>query len=277
MPPLPPYVFTGSTALLTGAASGMGEQLAYGLAARGSDLVLLDRDAEGLEAVAARLRAENPQRGVDTRVVDLADLESLEPLITMITVTHPMINLVINNAGVALGGRFDQVSAEDFDWLMAVNFHAPVVLTRLLLPALSRQPGSHIVNVSSLFGLIAPPGQTAYAASKFAIRGFSDALRHELAGRIGVTTVHPGGIRTQIAASARMPAGSSRAETERARDGFARLLTYPADRAAEDILRAVARRKGRLLIARSAVLPDVLARLLPGSYWAFLQRFMRQG
>lgn len=269
MSQLSPYRFAGGTAVVTGAASGIGEHLAYGLARRGSGLVLIDRDAERLAAVAGKIRGVQ----VETVVADLADVAGLDGLAARVLAANPKITLLVNNAGVALGGTFDQVGADEFDWVMDVNFRAPVALTRLFLPTLLATPGSHVVNVSSLFGLIAPPGQTAYSASKFALRGFSESLRHELADRaVGVTCVHPGGIRTRIAESARVAAGVDAAEAARGKESFAKLLTYPPDKAAERILAGVAKRKGRVLIAWTAVVPDLLARLFPTSYLAVMNR-----
>lgn len=274
MTALQPYRFAGGTAVLTGAASGMGEQMAHGLAERGSALVLIDRDAQRLAAVANAVRAEHPALPVDEIVADLSDIPGLDGLVDRIRAEHPRITLLINNAGVALGGRFDQVGTEDFDWVMNINFRAPVALTRLLLPVLQASPGSHIVNVSSLYGLIAPPGQTAYSSSKFALRGFSESLRHELVDQgIGVTTVHPGGIRTRIAETARVASGLSEDEATQGKAEFAKLLTYPADKAAEQILTGITRRTPRVLIAYSAVLPDLLARLLPTSYLRVIALF----
>src|SRR4051794_21841634 len=199
-----PYAFAGGTAAVTGAASGIGEALAHALAARGSDLVLLDRDAERLEGVAGAIRARHPGRKVSSVVVDLADDEATHEVGARLAAEHPEITLLVNNAGVALGGRFDQVTLEEFDWVLAINFRAVVRLTHALLPVLKAHPGSHLVNVSSIFGIFAPPGQAAYAASKFAVRGFSESVRHELAqDGVGVTVVHPGGIRTRIAETAR--------------------------------------------------------------------------
>jgi short-subunit dehydrogenase len=183
------------------------------------------------------------------------------------------VTLLVNNAGVALGGRFDQVTADEFDWLMAINFRAVVTLTRAFLPALKAQPGSHLVNVSSIFGIFAPPGQTAYAASKFAVRGFSEALRHELAENgVGVTVVHPGGIKTRIAETVRVGSGVSSEEYEQGRRQFAKLLTMPPEKAAAQIVEAIENRRPRLLIGWSAKVPDVLVRLLPGSYWRLIAR-----
>ncbi|MGA5305676.1 SDR family NAD(P)-dependent oxidoreductase [Nucisporomicrobium flavum] len=270
---LTPYRFTGRTAVVTGAASGIGEQLAHGLAGRGSDLVLIDRDALRLDAVAEAIRAAHPGRTVESLVVDLADREAVIAAATGVRERHPRLGLLVNNAGVALGGRFDQVSVEEFEWVMAVNFTAPMLLTHHLLPALKAEPGSHLVNVSSLYGLIAPPGQSAYSSSKFALRGLSEVLRSELLeSGVGVTTVHPGGVRTRIAESARAAAAASPDEVEREQRKFAALLTYPPEKAAADILEGVRRRRGRVLIAVSAKVPDLLARLLPGSHLRVLNR-----
>lgn len=259
-----PYVFAGGTAVVTGAASGMGEQLARQLAARGSALVLVDRDAERLAGVAAAIQTADPAVTVDTHVADLAETEQLAALAGGILIDHPRITLLVNNAGVALAGRFDQITLDDFDWVMRINVTAPVALTHHLLPALLSSPGSHIVNTSSLYGLISPAGQSAYSASKFALRGFSQALGAELVDRgVGVTTVHPGGIRTRIAETARVGAGVPAEQVQAGQALMDRLLSYPAEQAAAEILDAVEHRRARLLIASSATIPDVAARLLP--------------
>ncbi|MEV4483020.1 SDR family NAD(P)-dependent oxidoreductase [Micromonospora coxensis] len=262
-----PFVFTAGTAVVTGAASGIGEALAHGLARRGSHLVLLDRDADRLDAVAAAIRGAHPDRQVDTHVVDLADPAATDRVAAEIRARHPRLRLLANNAGVALGGRFDQVTLDEFDWVLDINFRAVVRLTHALLPALKAEPGSHLVNVSSLFGLIAPAGQAAYSASKFAVRGFTEALRHELLDDgVGVTSVHPGGIATAIARNARVGSGVAREEYETGLRQFEKLLSIPPATAAEVILRGVRRRRGRVLIGWSAKLPDLLARIAPASY-----------
>ena len=270
---LGPYRFDGRTAVLTGAAGGIGEQVAYGLADRGSDLVLVDRDALRLDAVAERIRAAHPGRAVETLVADLGDRAAVTALAEGIRERHLAIGLLINNAGTALGGRFDQLGVAQFEQVMAVNFTAPMLLIHHLLPVLTVEPGSHLVNVSSLYGLIAPPGQSAYSASKFALRGLSEALRGELLeSGVGVTTVHPGGVRTRIAESAEIGAGVPAAEIEPQQRVFAALLTYPPEKAAREILDAVARRRARVLIAASAKLPDLLARLMPVSHMRVIGR-----
>jgi short-subunit dehydrogenase len=261
---LPEYRFAGRTAVLTGAASGIGEHVAYGLAHRGSDLVLVDVDEARLETVGRRITTAHPGLTVQTLVADLSDRPAVEAIAARVLSEHPAIGLLVNNAGIALGGRFDQVSIDQFEQVMNVNFRAPMLLTHALLPALTATPGGHLVNVSSLFGLIAPPGQSAYCASKFALRGLSESLRSELIDNgVGVTTVHPGGIKTRIAESALVGTHVPEEEIEPNRRLFAALLSYPPQKAAAQILRAVAKRKARLLIATSAKAPDLLARLLP--------------
>jgi short-subunit dehydrogenase len=266
------FDFTRGTAVVTGAASGIGEQLAHSLARRGSALALVDRDAERLERVAAAVRSATT-RPVTTYVVDLADDAATHDLGRALAGAHPDATLLVNNAGVALGGTFEQVNEEEFDWLLAINLRAVVTLTRALLPVLRANPGSHLVNVSSLFGLIAPAGQVAYATSKFAVRGFTEALRAELAGVVGVTVVHPGGIRTRIAETARVAAGAADAAADRG--SFSRLLTFPPERAAELIVTAVQKRRPRQLIAFSARFPDLLARVTPARYPAVLSVVQR--
>jgi short-subunit dehydrogenase len=267
------YRFDGGTAVVTGAASGIGAALADQLAARGSNLVLVDRDKERLDGVAAGVRRAHPRLSVDTYVVDLSDDDATAEAAEALAAAHPGTTLLVNNAGVALGGRFDQVTLEEFDWVMAVNFRSVVRLTHAFLSALKAHPGAHLVNVSSVFGIFAPAGQAAYSASKFAVRGFSEAVRHELAeDRVGVTVVHPGGIKTRIAESARTGSGVSAEEYEQGRKEFAKLLTMPPEKAAAQIVEAIERRRPRLLIGWSATVPDVLVRLMPGTYWKLIAR-----
>ncbi|WP_435208699.1 SDR family NAD(P)-dependent oxidoreductase [Micromonospora sp. bgisy143] len=272
------FEFAGGTAVVTGAASGIGAALAHGLADRGADLVLLDRDAERLDAVVAAIGAAHPDRRVHTYRVDLADATATARVAAEIGKRHPRVRLLVNNAGVGLGGRFDQVTFDEFSWVIEINFRAVAQLTHALLPALKAEPGAHLVNVSSLFGLIAPAGQVAYAASKFAVRGLTEALRHELVDDgIGVTSVHPGGIRTRITENARVGSGVSIEEYTAGRAQFEKLLTIAPERAAEVILRAVERRRGRVLIGWSAKVPDLLARIMPASYHRVLVVGLNRG
>jgi short-subunit dehydrogenase len=272
------FEFAGATAVVTGAASGIGAALAHGLADRGADLVLLDRDAERLDAVVAAIGVAHPDRRVHTYRVDLADAAATARVAAEIGQRHPRVRLLVNNAGVGLGGRFDQVTFDEFSWVIEINFRAVAQLTHALLPALKAESGAHLVNISSLFGLIAPAGQAAYAASKFAVRGLTEALRHELVDDgIGVTSVHPGGIRTRITENARVGSGVSTEEYAAGRAQFEKLLTIAPERAAEVILRGVERRRGRVLIGWSAKAPDLLARILPASYHRVLVVGLNRG
>lgn len=268
-----PFTFPDRVCLLTGAASGIGAAMAHDLASRGSRLALVDRDAEGLAATVRATRLGGSPE-VSSHVVDLADPGGpgdLSDLVAAVTEHHGRVDLLVNNAGVALGGRVDQVSPADVDQVLAVNLRAVVALTIACLP--SMPTGSHLVFLSSLFGLAAPPGQAAYAASKFGVRGFAESLRHELRpDGTGVTVVHPGGVRTAIARSARMGAGVPAAAGEQGLAAMDRLLRMPPHRAARQVLRAVQRRRGRVLITSEARALDLLVRLAPEHYWTVVDR-----
>jgi len=269
------FTFAGKTCVITGAASGIGEALTMDLARRQTVLVLIDKDSDGLAAVAERARAAGAT--VDTYVIDLSDGGDRLDLATEVADRHGGADLLINNAGVALSGTFEQVSMKDFDWLMEINLHAVIRMTKAFLPQLLARPGAHVVNLSSLFGLIAPATQVAYATSKFGVRGFSEALRHELAGRVGLTVVHPGGIKTNIAANARHSDPDLDGEqAEQARKFAEAALTLPAEEAARQIVAAVHTRKPRLVITRVAKTADLLARLTPSHYWAISERVARR-
>ena len=198
----------GSAAAVTGAASGIGRALAIELAARGCDLAIADRDEAGLATLAAELAKSG--RKVTTHRLDVSAPAQIQAFARAATAAHPALNIVINNAGVALLGPFDEIDQAQFEWLMNINFWGVVHGTRAFLPHLYDRQAAHIVNISSIFGIIAPPGQTAYCAAKFAVRGFSEALRHELRlakSPVKLTVVHPGGIKTDIARNMRTGVG----------------------------------------------------------------------
>jgi len=271
------FAFAGRTCLITGAASGIGAALALDLAKRRAVLALLDRDAEGLERVATLAR-EVGAGSVTTYVIDLSDGGDRLDLAAEIASRHGGVDLLINNAGVTLTGTFEQNRMADVDWLLEVNLHAVLRMTKAFLPQLLARPGSHLVNVSSLFGLIGPPGQVAYATSKFAVRGFSDALRHELEPLgVGVTVVHPGGIKTNIAANARLSGTDPDGEqAEQARRFAEKALTMPPEEAARQIVAAIQTRRPRLVITREARAADWLVRLAPSRWWQLSQRMARR-
>lgn len=263
-------VLQGGVAVVTGAASGIGAALADVLAARGCALALADVDVAGLREAATRARGAGV--AVSEHRLDVADHAAVAAFPDAVLTEHGRVSVLVNNAGVALGGRFEQVSPEDFDWLMAINFGGVVRMTRALLPLLRREPAAQLVNLSSVFGIVAPPGQTAYAASKFAVRGFSEALRHELAGStVGVTVVHPGGVRTAIAANARR-AGLSNAETEAQAKAWSQFLRLDPRDAAERIVRGIERRETRVLVGRDARRIALIQRVFPVEYWRVLRR-----
>ncbi len=268
-----PWTLRHGVAVITGAASGIGAALAAQLARRGMHLALVDLNAAGLETVAQAARTAGVS--VSTHVLDVTDSAATAALPAAVLATHGRVTVLVNNAGVALGGMFEQVAAEDFDWLMSVNFGATVRLTRAFLPLLAAESAAQLVNISSVFGIIAPPGQTAYSASKFAVRGFSEALRHELEmtqSGVGVTIVHPGGVRTAIADNARLANGLDAAEIERERATWRGLLALPAAAAAERIARGIERREARVLVGNDAIAAAWLQRVFPVGYWQHAAR-----
>ncbi len=263
------FPLQGGVAVVTGAASGIGAALAETLAARGCGLALADVNMAGLRDVAGRARRANVK--VSEHRLDVADNDAVAAFPDAVLAEHGRVNVLVNNAGVALGGAFEQVSPADFDWLVSINFGGVVRMTRAFLPLLRREPAAQLVNLSSVFGIIAPPGQAAYAASKFAVRGFSEALRHELEGSpIGVTVVHPGGVRTAIAASARRT-GLSNAETQAQMEVWTKFLRLDPKAAAERIVRGIERREKRVLVGRDAQRITLIQRLFPVEYWRMLQ------
>jgi len=263
-----------SVAVITGAASGIGRELASLFAARGYGLALVDIDAAGLNVHADALR-ERHGCDVMTYVVDLAQPQAVRDLATSLDVAYgEHLALLVNNAGIALGGRFDAVKETDFDSCMQINFNAAVQLVRALLAPLEAGAGGWIVNVSSIFGIVAPPGQAAYSASKFALRGFSEGLTHELASRpkIGVTTVFPGGVKTSIARNARVPEGVDEGIRAQQIAAMEAKLTMDPQAAAKIIATAVDRRSARVLVGKDARLAEKIQRLLPTRYWKIIGR-----
>ena len=265
----------GAAAAVTGAASGIGRALAFELAARGCDLALADRDEAGLQAVAAEIgKAGSPK--VTVHRVDVGEPSQIEAFAQAAISAHPGLNMVVNNAGVALLGQFSEIDQAQMDWLMNINFWGVVHATRAFLPHLAQQREAHIVNLSSIFGIVAPPGQTAYAAAKFAVRGFSESLRHELQlakSPVRLSVVHPGGVATNIARNSRTGVGMTdnarRAQSIERFDSFAK--TTPAA-AALRIIQGIEKNQPRILIGSDARFMDLLQRFRPATYWAVLGR-----
>lgn len=266
-----------SAAAVTGAASGIGRALALELAARGCDLALADRDEAGLQAVAAEIgQANGKTRKVSVHRVDVGEAEQIQAFAEAAIAAHPQLNLLVNNAGVALLGSFDEVEQAQMEWLININFWGVVHGTRAFLPHLSRQRAAHIVNLSSIFGIIAPPGQTAYSAAKFAVRGFSESLRHELAianSPVRVSVVHPGGVLTNIVRNSRTGAGvTDNARRVQSIERFDAIARTTPKAAAERIILGIEKNQPRILIGGDARFMDLLQRFRPATYWAALQK-----
>lgn len=261
----------GRTAVITGAANGIGRAIGLSLARRGCHLALADIDDTGLSHTAELARKDGVS--VSQHHLDVADRTAVSNFPHVVAGEHAGVDILVNNAGVAVGGTFDQISDEDFEWLFEINFWGVVRMTRAFLPLLRASEDARVVNLSSIYGVVAPPEQTAYSASKFAVRGFSEALRHELeASNIGVTVVHPGGVATSIAENARIPAGVSEEEIARRQERYRKLLTMPPEVAGEIIVRGIERRQPRVLVGSDAKVISLIARLLPASYWKVLAR-----
>jgi short-subunit dehydrogenase len=265
----------GAAVAVTGAASGIGRALAIELAARGADLALADRDEAGLQSAAAEIATSSTRTGATRKVslhrLDIGDSEAVTAFAREAIAAHPALNIVINNAGVALLGQFHEIDQAQMEWLFNINFWGAVHATRAFLPHLAGQPASHIVNLSSIFGIVAPPGQTAYSAAKFAVRGFSEALRHELQmakSPIRLSVVHPGGIKTNIVRNSR--AGSGVTDNERrvqSIERFDAIAQTSAKDAALRIIKGIEKNEPRILIGSDARFMDLLQRFRPATYW----------
>lgn len=265
------YSVKDKLAVVTGAGSGIGRALAVALAARGARLALADINPGALAETAAML----PQPAF-TQVLDVADREAVYAFAEAVRAQCGDVHVVINNAGVAVSQTINEVSYEDFEWLMGINFWGVVHGTKAFLPGLLAQDEGVVVNVSSVFGLIAVPTQGTYNAAKFAVRGFTECLRHELAGtRVRAISVHPGGIRTNIARSARFhtdPRGN-RDQAKSVRN-FDKLARTSPEAAAETIVRGIEQGRARVLIGMDAQIIDRVQRWLPVRYWSLLKKLM---
>src|SRR5215813_6374215 len=265
-----------TVAVVTGAASGIGRALAIRLAREGASLAIADVKAGALDETARMAKLINGSPGkVSTHVVDVSDKERVAAFTREVVEAHGRAHLLINNAGVGLFGTAEQLSIEDIEWLMGVNFWGVVYGVKHFLPILRRQSEGHIVNVSSVFGIIGPVGHSAYAASKFAVRGFTEALRHELAGGpVKVSVVHPGGVKTNIANNARPGAGADRAAVDRERAIFNVAARTSPEKAADRIVRGVLRDEERILVGLDAWMIDRIQRWAPVKYWRLMGKMI---
>ncbi|WP_248798599.1 SDR family NAD(P)-dependent oxidoreductase [Pseudomonas sp. MWU13-2105] len=269
--------FAGKVAAITGAGAGMGRALAVALAREGCHLALADKNPQGLAQTLelARAAARLPLR-MTTRVLDVAERQALFDWAATTAAEHGAVNLVFNNAGVALSSTIEGMSQEDLDWIVGINFWGVVHGTQAFLPYLKQTGNGHIINTSSVFGLFAQPGMSAYNATKFAVRGFTESLRQELDlldFGVSATCVLPGGIKTDIARSSRIRdnlEGLLIDNEEQARADFEKFFITDADQAARTILHGVRKNRRRVLIGRDAQALDWLVRLLPSAYQALV-------
>ncbi len=259
-------------AVITGAGSGIGRALALDLAGKGARLALSDVDEHGL-AETVRLVEAAGVREVRSDRLDVADRAAFRAYATAVAEHFGRVNVVINNAGVALAGDFTELEYDDIDWIIGVNFWGVVHGTKEFLPHLIASGDGHLVNLSSLFGLVSMPGQSMYNASKYAVRGMTEAIREEMliAGhRVGVTAVHPGGIKTAIARNSRVAANEDQAATAKFFDE--KLAKMTPERAAEIIVKGILTNKARVLVGLDAHALHHLAKLTGSHYQDLVAR-----
>jgi NADP-dependent 3-hydroxy acid dehydrogenase YdfG len=251
--------------VITGAGSGIGRALAVNLAEQGARLAISDVDEEGLAETV--VLAEKAGAEVRSDRLDVADRDAFETYAAAIAAHFGQVNVVVNNAGVALAGDFVDLDMEDIDWIIGVNFWGVVHGSKFFLPHLIESGDGHLVNISSLFGLISMPGQSMYNASKYAVRGMTEAIREEMliAGhQVGVTAVHPGGIKTAIARNARVSEHEDKAATAKLFDE--KLARMTPEKAAAIIVRAIKRNQARVLVGIDAHAVHTFGKLAGSRY-----------
>lgn len=275
-------VLDNRVAVITGAASGIGRSLALQLADAGCRLAISDVNEAGLKDVTEALSAKGAE--VHSERLDVADRDAFHAYADRVHAHFGEVHLVINNAGVALGATVEDMTYDDFDWLMGINFWGVVHGTKAFLPYLKQSDAGHIVNISSVFGLIGVPTQSAYNAAKFAVRGFTESLRMELeieGSQVSCTSVHPGGIKTNIARNARMNDVShiTGSDSEKAIADFEKMFRTTADEAARTIINGIRNNKRRVLIGSDAYAIDTMQRSMPTLYQKLMisgQKLMRK-
>ena len=265
--------FDGKVAAITGAGSGIGRALAVELAKRGASLALSDVDEVGLAETVSLCEGYGVK--VSSLVLDVSDRDAMFEWADQVADEHGKVNLIFNNAGVALGAVVESMSIEDFEWLMGINFWGVVHGTQAFLPHLKASGDGHVINISSVFGLVSIPTQSAYNAAKFAVRGFTDALRIELEiddSGVSATTIHPGGIKTNIARNARVDEATAELSGDVGDPGdmFEKIAMTKPSKAAKQILAAVEKNKRRALIGPDAKVFDLVSRLPAGFYQRLL-------
>jgi len=269
--------FSNKVAVVTGAASGIGRALAIAVARRGCNVAISDVDVQGLTETEEQVR----KFGVRCHYsqLDVSDMQAWAIYRDAVLKTFGTVDIIFNVAGVALVDRVESVSVEDFRWLMDINFWGVFYGSRAFLPEMMQRDEAHIVNVSSIFGIMSAPLSGTYNASKFAVRGLTDALKMELSGTpVRVSCVMPGGVKTDIVVNSRFRAESTVATKDEVIQQFAEKARLSPTEAAEIILKGVRRNRRRILVGADARILDVIVRLFPGSYekLLFLEREVRE-
>ena len=274
--------FQDRVAAITGAASGIGRALALELAGRGCHLALSDVNVDGLTQTVELIRAAHGVN-VTSQQLDVSDRAAVHAWADQVVADHGKVNLIFNNAGVAHGSTIEAASYEDFEWIMGINFWGVVHGTKAFLPHLRASGEGHVINISSVFGIIGVPTQGSYNATKFAVRGFTEALRQELdiqKGAVSATSVHPGGIKTNIANAARFDSSAESItgqDQEGSKKDFEKLFMTTPDKAAQVILKGVARNARRVLIGPDAYFIDAMQRTLPSAYQRIVAHMAGRG
>lgn len=263
--------FAEKVVAITGAGSGIGRALAEEFASLGAHLALSDKDKKGLDETAKSISGVN----VVPTLVDVSSREEVQQWSDDVVHRFGHADIIINNAGVALSQTIEDVSYEDFEWLMNINFWGVVHGTKSFLPLLKQRKESAIVNISSVFGIISVPTQGSYNASKFAVRGFTEALRHEMEGTgVHVMTVHPGGIKTNIARNARFHVGPKGEGRDAGVRSFDKLARTTPNQAANKIISSLKKKSPRCLIGADAQVMDKIQRMSPEGYWNILSKLL---
>lgn len=275
--------FSGKVAAITGAGSGIGRALALALSHQGCHLALSDVNETGLAETAKLCKPQGVK--ITTTRVNVAERDAVHAWADQVVKEHRKVNLIFNNAGVAHAGTVESTSYEDYDWILDINFRGVLYGTKAFLPHLKAAPdGGHIINISSIFGLFAQPGMSAYNATKFAVRGLTESLRQELDmanNGVSATCVHPGGIKTNIARDARMDDSMAQlmggTSSKDLTGNFEKLFRTTPDQAAQAILKSVQRDARRVLIGSDARAVDLMQRMVPTAYQRMVTAAMRFG
>jgi short-subunit dehydrogenase len=267
----------GKVAVITGAGSGIGRALAYRLNREGVTLALADIDPDGLQETAEIIKAEASQGGLETYLIDISKRDQVAEFSQNVIKDFKTVDIVINNAGVSSSGKVQELTYTTLEWTININLWGVIHGTKAFLPYLLERPEASIVNLSSVYGLLGIPGQAAYCASKFAVRGFSEALRQELFHtNVSLSIVFPGGVKTNIAKNSKTDYPLDPKTYQHCLKQFEATLKTSPDEAAKKIILGIKNKAPRILIGKDARQIDCLARLKPNSYDKVIAGYMKK-